>query len=266
MPKPNKIPKVIGVASGKGGVGKTSISTNLAVALTQRNHKVMVLDADLGMANAQIALGVHAPFNIGHVLRGEKTLEEVLVTTPQGVVLVPGASGLREMAALSNEQVSGIIRAFDGLNTDMDYLLVDIAAGIAPSVLDFMSACHHRLVVVCDQPSAVADAYGLIKVMTTEQQLDEIYLVPNMVIDSHLGRQLHRRMNDVCMRFLGANIKLLGCIPRFSILGRVRGSTAPSYCSFGACSILHATHVRSVRWQAHWPFTNKPTRNIRPKT
>ena len=212
MPKPNKIPKVIGVASGKGGVGKTSISTNLAVALTQRNHKVMVLDADLGMANAQIALGVHAPFNIGHVLRGEKTLEEVLVTTPQGVVLVPGASGLREMAALSNEQVSGIIRAFDGLDTDMDYLLVDIAAGIAPSVLDFMSACHHRLVVVCDQPSAVADAYGLIKVMTTEQQLDEIYLVPNMVIDSHLGRQLHRRMNDVCMRFLGANIKLLGCI------------------------------------------------------
>ncbi len=212
MSKLLKVPKVIGVASGKGGVGKTSISTNLAVALTQRNQKVMLLDADLGMANAQIALGAHAPYNIGHVLRGEKTLEEVMVTTPQGLWLVPGASGLREMAALSNEQVRGIIQSFDGLKMDLDYLVVDIAAGIAPSVLDFMSACHHRLVVVCDQPSAVADAYGLIKVMTTEQGLDEIYLVPNMVSDSHMGRQLHRRMNDVCMRFLGTNIRLLGSV------------------------------------------------------
>ncbi len=119
-----------------------------------------------------------------------------------------GTRGFRIARNGCTQQRAG--QSFDGLTMDLDYLVVDIAAGIAPSVLDFMSACHHRLVVVCDQPSAVADAYGLIKVMTTEQGLDEIYLVPNLVNDSHMGRQLHRRMNDVCMRFLGTNIRLLG--------------------------------------------------------
>jgi flagellar biosynthesis protein FlhG len=91
-------------------------------------------------------------------------------------------------------------------------LLVDIAAGISPAVLDFLSACQRRVVVVCDQPSAIADAYGLIKVMASEQNLDEIHLVTNMVGNSQLGRQLHRRMNDVCMRFLGVNVHHLGSI------------------------------------------------------
>lgn len=218
MNKTGSPPQVIGIASGKGGVGKTSVTTNLAVALTQRNHRVMVLDADLGLANAQIALGVHAPFNIGHVLRGEKPLKDILVTTPQGVILVPGASGVRDLAALQNDQVNGIIRAFDDLDEPLDYLLVDVAAGLSPPVLDFMAACQRRLVVVCDHPSAIADAYGLIKVMATEQGLDDIHLVTNMVHDSHMGRQLHRRMNDVCMRFLGVTIKHMGSIEADELL------------------------------------------------
>ena len=199
--------QVIGIASGKGGVGKTTVSINLAVALAQLGHKVMLLDADLGMANAQIALGVHAPFNVGHVLRGEKTLEEVIVTTAQGVRLVPGASGLRDMAALDPVQIATIVQSFDSLSEPVDYLLVDVAAGISPSVLEFMAACQRRYVVVCDQPSSIADAYGLIKVMTTEQGLDEIYLVPNLVLDAQQGKQLYRRMNDVCNRFLGVSIR-----------------------------------------------------------
>src|SRR5574343_1188258 len=199
--------QVIGIASGKGGVGKTTVSINLAVALAQRGHKVMLLDADLGMANAQIALGAHAPFNIGHVLRGEKTLEEVIVTTAQGVRLVPGASGLRDMAALDPVQIATIVQSFDSLSEPVDYLLVDVAAGISPSVLEFMAACQRRYVVVCDQPSSIADAYGLIKVMTTEQGLDEIYLVPNLVLDAQQGKQLYRRTNDVCNRFLGVSIR-----------------------------------------------------------
>ncbi len=218
MHKNTKAPQVIGIASGKGGVGKTSVTSNLAVALTQRNHRVMVFDADLGLANAQIALGVHAPFNIGHVLRGEKTLAEVMVTTPQGVILVPGASGVRDLAALGTEQVHAIIRAFDDLDLAVDYLLVDVAAGLSPAVLDFMAACQRRLVVVCDQPSAIADAYGLIKVMTTEQGLGEIHLVTNMVLDAHMGRQLHRRMNDVCVRFLGVPIQHMGSIEADELL------------------------------------------------
>lgn len=205
-------PQVIGIASGKGGAGKTTVSINLAVALAMRGHKVMLLDADLGMANAQIALGAHAPFNISHVLSGEKRLDEVIVTTKQGVRLVPGASGLRDIAALDSVQIASMIRAFDTLEESVDYLVVDVAAGIAPAVLEFMSACQRRFVVVCDQPASIADAYGLIKVMSTEQSLDEIYLIPNMVGNVHEGRQLHRRLNDVCNRFLGISVKFLHSI------------------------------------------------------
>ncbi len=211
MDKP-VFPQVIGVASGKGGAGKTTVSINLAVALASRGHKVMLLDADLGMANAQIALGAYAPFNISHVLNGEKTLDEVLVTTKQGIRLVPGASGLRDIAALDTQQIASMIRAFDALKEPVDYLVVDVAAGIAPAVLDFMAACQRRFVVVCDQPSSIADAYGLIKVMATEQSLDEIYLIPNMVGNAHEGRQLHRRLNDVCNRFLGVSLRFLQSI------------------------------------------------------
>ena len=206
MDKPTHT-QVIGIASGKGGVGKTTVSVNLAVALAQRGHKVMLLDADLGMANAQIALGVHAPFNVGHVLRGEKTLQEVIVTATQGVRLVPGASGLRDIAALDAVQIATIVQAFDTLDEPVDFLLVDVAAGISPAVLEFMAACQRRYVVVCDQPSSIADAYGLIKVMATEQGLDDIYLVPNMVADAQQGKLLYRRMNDVCNRFLGTSIR-----------------------------------------------------------
>lgn len=205
-------PQVIGIASGKGGVGKTTVSINLAVALAMRGHKVMLLDADMGLANAQIALGAHAPWNISHVLSGQKTLEEVAVTTAQGLRLIPGASGVRDMAALGTEQIAAVIRAFDQLTEPVDYFLVDAAAGLAPSVLEFMAACERRLVVVTDQPSSIADAYALIKVMSTEMDLDEIYLLPNMVEDADAGRLLHRRLNDVCSRFLGIAVKYLSSI------------------------------------------------------
>ena len=207
-----KFPQVIGVASGKGGAGKTTVSINLAVALAMQGHQVMLLDADLGMANAQIALGAHAPFNISHVLNGSKTLQEVMITTAQGVRLVPGASGLRDIAALDTKQIATMIHAFDTLDEPVDYLVVDVAAGIAPAVLEFMAACQRRFVVVCDQPASIADAYGLIKVMSTEQSLDEIYLVPNMVNSAQEGRQLYRRLNDVCTRFLGISIHFLHSI------------------------------------------------------
>ena len=205
-------PQVIGIASGKGGVGKTTVSINLAVALAMRGHRVMLLDADMGLANAQIALGAHAPLNISHVLSGQNTLEQVAVTTSQGVRLIPGASGVRDMAALGIEQVAAVIRAFDQLSEPVDYLLVDAAAGLSPSVLEFMAACERRLVVVTDQPSSIADAYALIKVMSSEMGLDEIYLLPNMVEDADAGRILYRRLNDVCGRFLGITIKPLASI------------------------------------------------------
>ena len=204
--------EVSGIASGKGGVGKTTLSTNLAVALTMMNKKVMLLDGDLGLANAQIALGCKTQYNLSHVIAGEKTLKEIIVTSRQGVLLVPGASGVHEMAAISPAITAGIVQAFSELDDDIDYLILDAAAGIAPSVLAFMEACQRRFIVVKDEPSSIADAYGIIKVMTRDLELDEIYLIPNMVESQAAGAQLYRRVNEVCDRFLGKTLQYLTSI------------------------------------------------------
>jgi flagellar biosynthesis protein FlhG len=195
-------PQVIGIASGKGGVGKTTVTVNLATALQASGKRVMLLDADLGLANAQLAFGCKTQRHLGHVLRGECRPEEIIVTTSQGVRLVPGASGVRELAALDEAQVAAIIHAFSQLTEPVDYLLVDVAAGLSPSVLSFLAACQRRVVVVCDQPASIADAYGLIKIMTTEQDLDEIYMIPNMVQSHAAGQKLFDRIAQVCDRFL----------------------------------------------------------------
>lgn len=205
-------PEVIGVASGKGGVGKTTVSVNLAVALAAKGKKVLLFDADLGLANAQIALGHRAEFNMSHVLSGKKTLQEVVTTTAHGVRLIPGGSGLLDMAALNARESAAIVQAFSDIEDDLDFLIVDIAAGISPQVMTFMRAVQRRLIVVRDEPSSIADAYGTIKVLSQEGAADQITLVPNMVESQAAGEQLYRRIQDVALRFLGQPLHYLGSI------------------------------------------------------
>jgi flagellar biosynthesis protein FlhG len=204
--------EVIGVASGKGGVGKTTVSINLATALSQQGHRVMLFDADLGLANAQIALGARAEYNLSHFLSGQKTLAEIVLTTRQGIRLIPGASGMQELAGLTPVQAASIVQSFSDVADDVDYLIVDVAAGISPSVLAFLAACQRRFIVVKDDPSSIADAYGTIKVLSQQMDLEEIYLLPNMVGSQAEGWKLYQRLNDVCVRFLGNTIHYLTSI------------------------------------------------------
>jgi flagellar biosynthesis protein FlhG len=143
----------------------------LAAALQATGSRVMLFDADMGLANAQISMGVRCPFNLSDFLSGAKTLKEIIVTTRQGVKLVPGSSGRQDMAALDEMGAANIIQAFSSLEDPIDYLIVDMAAGIAPSVLTFLSACERRFVVVKDDPSSIADAYGTIKIMIQDHGL-----------------------------------------------------------------------------------------------
>jgi flagellar biosynthesis protein FlhG len=197
-----RAPQVIGIASGKGGVGKTTVTVNLALTLARQGYQVAILDADLGLANAQLALGSHGHFHLGHVLNGDKTLQDILLTPFRNLRLIPGASGVRELAALDPSGVASIVHALDDLPGPLDYLLVDIAPGISPAVITFLAACQRRFVVVCDQPASIADAYGLIKIMAREEGLREIYVIPNMVEHQAAGERLYGRLNEVTGRFL----------------------------------------------------------------
>ena len=204
--------QIIGIASGKGGVGKTTVSANLAIALASLGKKVMVFDADLGLANAQLALGCRAPFNFSHVMSGEKTLQEIIVEGPMGVKLVPGASGIQHMASLNQVETAGIIQSFSEIEDELDYFIVDLAAGLSDTVMTFLSACQHRFIVLKNEPSSIADAYATIKVMIQDYNLEAISLIPNSVSSQAEGERLFGSINSVIQNFLGRQVNYLHSI------------------------------------------------------
>ena len=232
----NSPTQIIGIASGKGGVGKTTVSVNLAVTLASLGKKVMIFDADLGLANAQLALGCRTPYNFSHVLSGEKTLSEIIVEGPMGVKLVPGASGMQHMASLNSTATAGIVQAFSEIEVDLDYFIVDLAAGLSDTVMTFMRACQHRFIVLKNEPSSIADAYGTIKVMIQEYQLDHISLIPNGVVSQNEGEQLYGSINSVIQNFLGSQVGYLHSISQDEMVLRAIKASQP-LISFAPSSI-----------------------------
>ena len=204
--------QVIGIASGKGGVGKTTVAANLAVSLAALGKRVMVFDADLGLANAQLALGCRAKYNFSHVLSGKKTVQEIIVEGPLGVQLVPGSSGIQRMASLSIVETAGIIQSFSEIEGNLDYLIVDLAAGLSDTVMTFLGACQHRFIIVKDDPSSIADAYATIKVMIQDYKLDNISIISNCMNSQAAGDRLYQGITSVIQRFLGGQVAHLGTI------------------------------------------------------
>ncbi len=206
--------QTICIASGKGGVGKTTFAINLSIALSDAGYKVLYFDADLGLANAQIGFRSESQFNLSHVMLGEKTMSEILVKTAYGVTLVPGASGIEQMAALDKVQSAQIIQAFSSLAETYHYMVVDCAAGISPSVLTFLQGSQLRMVVGTKELTSIADAYSLLKVMVNDYKLDNLIYVPNMVESEREGRVLFNSMNTVVQNFLHTRLRYLGSVER----------------------------------------------------
>lgn len=205
--------RVIAVASGKGGVGKTNVSVNLGVSLSKMGHRVLLMDADMGLANVDIMLGLQTKYNLSHVLDGQKTLEEVIVEGPAGLKIIPAASGVRRMAQLTAMENAGIINAFSELNGKLDVLIVDTAAGIADSVVSFCRAAQEVIVVVTDEPASITDAYALIKVLSRDYNLTRFRLLANMSRSPQHGQILYEKLAKVCEQFLDVSLDYLGAVP-----------------------------------------------------
>jgi flagellar biosynthesis protein FlhG len=205
--------RAIAVTGGKGGVGKTNVSVNLAVAAAEIGHRVMVLDADLGLANIDVVLGLHPKFDLSDVLRGERTLEEIVVDGPAGIRVVPGASGIKDMAELSAAEHAGIVSAFSDVGGRVDTLIIDTAAGISDSVISFSRASHELLVVVCDEPASITDAYAIIKLMNRDFGHQRFRILANMVRSAQEGREIYNKMCRVTDRYLDVTLSFLGAIP-----------------------------------------------------
>ncbi len=205
--------QVIAVTGGKGGVGKSNVSVNLSIALAELGRKVVVLDADLGLANIDILLGIHAKNNISNVLSGEITLRDVLVTGPGGIRIIPAASGTQAMASLAPVEHAGLIRAFSTISDQLDVLVVDTAAGIGDAVTSFVKASQEILIVVTDEPTSITDAYALIKLLNRDHGLFRFRVLANMVKSSQDGHNLFAKMTKVTDRFLDVALQYVGCIP-----------------------------------------------------
>lgn len=211
--KPRPV-RVIAVTSGKGGVGKTNVSVNLAIAMAQEGKEVMLMDADMGLANIDVMLGLHPTYNLSHVISGDRTLEEVMVAGPSGVRVVPASSGIQKMAELNAAQHAGIIRAFSELGHDLDALIIDTAAGISESVVSYARAAQEVVVVVCDEPASLTDAYALVKLLNREYGINRFRILANMVNSAQEGRVLFQKMLAVTDRYLDVAMDLMGAVPQ----------------------------------------------------
>jgi flagellar biosynthesis protein FlhG len=205
--------RVIAVTSGKGGVGKTNVSVNLACAMASSGKEVLLLDADLGLANVDVLLGLHPQYNLSHVLAGERSLEEVIVEGPVGLKVIPASSGVKRMVDMSAMEHAGVVRAFNELPYHFDVLVVDTAAGISDSVTSFVRASQEVIVVVCDEPASITDAYAMIKVLNREHGVQRFRVLANMARSIREGYELFTKMARVCDKFLNVSLDFMGSVP-----------------------------------------------------
>jgi flagellar biosynthesis protein FlhG len=212
--------KVIAVTSGKGGVGKTNIAANIAVALGQRCRNVMLLDADLSLANVDVLLGLQPRFNLSHVLSGDVDLAATVMHGPAGIRIVPATSGNYAMTDLSPASQAAIVHAFSELADQPEVLVVDTAPGIAPAVARFVQASQQAVVVVCDEPASITDAYALIKVFSRNYGVSHFQIVTNQTRGANEGHRLFDKIRRVTDSYLDVVLRHLGDIPEDRMLRR----------------------------------------------
>lgn len=251
MNQQQQMVKVIAVTGGKGGVGKTNVTLNLAMSMAQLGKKVLVLDADLGLANCDVMLGLRVQKNLFHVLSGEAELDDILIEGPFGIKIVPATSGTQSMTELKPVEHAGLIRAFSEMRTRFDVLLVDTAAGISDMVLSFSRASQDVLVVVCDEPSSITDAYALMKILSREHGVQRFKIVANMVRSLREGQELFAKLSRVTDRFLDVTLELVATIPfdeNVRKAARKQKAFVDAFPKTPASLAIRTLATRAVQW------------------
>lgn len=205
--------RVMAFTGGKGGVGKTSLAVNSAAALARMGYRTLLLDADLGLANVDVMLGLAPRFNLGHVMRGECTLDDVLLVGPEGVGVLPGSSGTQELTQLSQEERWRLLSQLEGLEDRYDCVLVDTPAGISDNVIYFCGAVQDVIVIVTSEPTSLTDAYATIKVLSRKAGVRRFELLVNEVPNEEEAAEIHRRLTVVTDRFLNVQVSFAGFVP-----------------------------------------------------
>lgn len=203
--------KTIAITSGKGGVGKTSVAVSLAIALAKRNYSVTLLDADLGLANVNVVLGIIPKYNLYHVIKGKKKLEEIIIDVPEGIKIIAGASGFHQLANLDVKQREYFIKALSELNDD-DYMIIDTGAGISQNVLSFLVASDEVIVVTTPEPTAITDAYGTIKAIAANDPDKTVKLLVNRAQTVTEAKKVAQRVINIAGQFLNIKVDNLGFI------------------------------------------------------
>ena len=212
--KPKKGVRVIAVTSGKGGVGKTNIAANLGYLLAMMKKNTLVLDADMGLANLDLILGLTPKYNLCHVLHGEKTLKDTIVEGPGGMLVLPASSGIQELSEMTGPQKMFLLDEMSALEDSMDFIIIDTGAGIAGNVMYFSAAASEIIVVVTPEPTSMTDAYALMKILYQKHSRKRFRLIVNMAQNLAEAKAVYQRLSVAMGHFLNLGIEYLGFIPR----------------------------------------------------
>ena len=209
----NHITNVYSITSGKGGVGKTAVVSNLAYALASQGKRVLILDADLGLANIDVVFGLTPSYNLNHFFSGEVELLNILIDGPLGIKILPAGSGIQNYTRLENHQKIHLLDGLDSMNDDFDYVLIDTEAGISENVTYFNTAAQEILIVTTPEPTAITDAYALMKLLSIQYHEKKFNLLVNQIRTEDDALDVYRKLTMVSNRYLDISIDYLGSIP-----------------------------------------------------
>lgn len=251
-------PRIIAVTSGKGGVGKTSLVLNVSIALAASGARVVVLDADLGLGNIDVMLGIIPRYTLAHVAAGEVGLADVEVSGPGGIKIVPCGSGVASLLRLPEAERAALVAALGSIEREAEFIIVDTGAGLSPGVVGFLAAAQEVIVITTPEPTALADAYATVKVVSCENPAAPVMLVVNMAKDLGEAQGAAEKITLVAKRFISVSLRLLGFVPRDPLVARAVMQQEPFVLRYPSCPAARAVVEIAERLQGRHECAASP--------